>query len=190
MDHLRIYTAQAIILKRKPVGETDKLITFFGKRYGKFRAIAKGIRKITSRRAPHLELFSESIVSIHRGKTWDTIGDVTPKTVYTSSYHELGQMAGAYCITEIIDRLLPEREEHVDIYNRFCSALTAIGQNGKEEIIPICSSFSQYVLSELGYIPKNMNSLTFGRIVSITEGVIERKLAAKKMLRQSGLQWS
>ena len=67
------YKADGIIVARKNFGETDKLVTIFTKQYGKKVVLAKGIRRITSRRAPHLELFSAVSLVLRSGKSFDYI---------------------------------------------------------------------------------------------------------------------
>src|SRR3990167_5613366 len=52
------FATEAVVLKRRDFGEADRLVTFFTKRKGKVVALAKGVRKVTSRRAPNIELLN------------------------------------------------------------------------------------------------------------------------------------
>ncbi|KKR32290.1 MAG: repair protein RecO protein, partial [Candidatus Gottesmanbacteria bacterium GW2011_GWC2_39_8] len=70
---MRTYKTEGIILRRINFGEADRLITIFSKHYGKQKVLGKGVRKIKSRRAPHLELFNRSVIFLHRGKNFDII---------------------------------------------------------------------------------------------------------------------
>ena len=47
----RLYRVQAIILKRTDVGEADRLLTLYSPDRGKLRAVAKGVRKLHSRKS-------------------------------------------------------------------------------------------------------------------------------------------
>ena len=51
----RVY---ALVLFRKNIGESDRLVTFLTKEHGIIRAIAKGVRKIPSSRGGHVEPFT------------------------------------------------------------------------------------------------------------------------------------
>src|SRR3990167_3836469 len=73
MTSVRIYKAQGIILARKNVGEADRVLTVFTNEYGKVRVIAKGIRRINSRRSPHLEVFNHVGLMIRHGKAMDSV---------------------------------------------------------------------------------------------------------------------
>jgi len=52
-----LYKDEAIILRHYDLGEADRIISFFGRRYGRIRAVAKGARKLKSRFAGRLEPF-------------------------------------------------------------------------------------------------------------------------------------
>src|SRR5260221_14392220 len=73
MSSSRVYTAESIVLKRRNVGEADRILTIFTKRFGKMRVIAKGVRRITSRRAGHIEVFSHVVLTLHAYKNMDIV---------------------------------------------------------------------------------------------------------------------
>lgn len=184
----RVYTTTAIILKRKSVGEADKVVTVLAKRYGKLRLIAKGVRKIKSRRGGYLEVFSESIVTVHKGKTWDVIGSVSPKYACASKYTQLSQIAGAYFMSEVVDILLPDGQVHDDVYEHLSQSLHAVADH-PDTIIPILYQFSSILLLILGYANTIELIPSFDSVISTIENVAERKLKTKRLLLQSGLTW-
>ena len=52
----RSFRAQSIVIRHKDWGEADRLLTLYTREKGKVRALAKGVRKVTSRKAGHLPL--------------------------------------------------------------------------------------------------------------------------------------
>ena len=54
MAEFRSYRAEAIVLKHHDWGEADRILTVFTREHGKLRVIAKGVRKIRSRRVTGL----------------------------------------------------------------------------------------------------------------------------------------
>jgi len=56
---MKSYKTEGIIIKRKNFGEADRILTIFTKNKGKISIVAKGVRKINSRRAPHIELLQK-----------------------------------------------------------------------------------------------------------------------------------
>ncbi len=53
-----LYTTHAIVIRCLPYGESDKIVTFFTKNFGKLKAIAKGARRSKKRFQNALELFT------------------------------------------------------------------------------------------------------------------------------------
>ena len=49
-DKFRSFRADAIVLKHQDYGEADRILTLYTRQRGKVRAIAKGVRKVRSRK--------------------------------------------------------------------------------------------------------------------------------------------
>ena len=73
MSRQRLYRTPAVILKRMDLGEADRIVTLYSRDVGKIRAVAKGVRKTTSRSAGHLEPFTLSDVMFAVGRELDVI---------------------------------------------------------------------------------------------------------------------
>jgi len=86
----RLYRTEAVILRRSDIGEADRLLTCYTPTRGKIRVIAKGARKITSRKAGHIELFIHSALLIAKGKTWTGL---RTRTIRSSCWTVLQQKA-------------------------------------------------------------------------------------------------
>ena len=69
----RTYRTEAIVLRRKDIGEADRILTLFTPQLGKVRVVAKGIRKPRSRKAGHLELFTRAKLLLATGRDLDII---------------------------------------------------------------------------------------------------------------------
>ena len=72
-DRSRTYRTQAVILRRRDVGDADRVLTVFTPDRGKLELIGKGIRKTTSRKAGHLETFTHVALVVVQARTWDLI---------------------------------------------------------------------------------------------------------------------
>jgi DNA repair protein RecO (recombination protein O) len=59
---------QAIILSRTDYGEADRILTVLTPDYGKLRLLAKGVRKVKSKLAGGIELFSVSEITYISGR--------------------------------------------------------------------------------------------------------------------------
>lgn len=183
MSTPRVYKAEGIILKRKNVGEADRILTIFTKEYGKVRAIAKGIRKTTSRRAPHLEIFMRVTVMLHAGKTLESISEVTPVEIYEDIRSDLNRVSMAYYLCELIDSLMPERQEHRDVFTLLTNALEDIRVLPVNGIYKVSKTCTLEVLWALGYLPHH-KMLTGVELQSFIETITERRMKSTHFARQ------
>ena len=59
---------EAVVLRHADWGEADRLLTIFTRERGKLRAVAKGARKMRSRKAGHLEPFTRVALLLASGR--------------------------------------------------------------------------------------------------------------------------
>ncbi|MEL7643151.1 MAG: DNA repair protein RecO, partial [bacterium] len=64
----RSQRVEAVVLRHSDWGEADRLLVLFTREKGKIRAIAKGVRRIRSRKAGHLEPFTRSSLQLALGQ--------------------------------------------------------------------------------------------------------------------------
>ncbi|MGH7246436.1 MAG: DNA repair protein RecO, partial [Candidatus Levyibacteriota bacterium] len=63
MKHFKV---EGIIIKRRNMGEADRVLTILTKDQGKMTIKAKGVRKIASKRASHIEPLNKVTMSIYK----------------------------------------------------------------------------------------------------------------------------
>ena len=179
----RIYKVEAVVLARKNVGEADRILTIFTKQYGKLRVLAKGIRRVTSKRAPHAEVFSRVNMMLHRGKTnLDLVGEINPLESYQVLRKNLEYVSAAYYLCELVDRLLPEKQEHRDVYALLSNNLAKLnGESQNTEYIG--NEFALELLRLIGFLQKD-KILKSEETEHYIESLIERRLRTPKIIRQ------
>lgn len=177
------YRAEGIILKRKNVGETDRILTVFTSQFGKMRLIAKGIRRINSRRAPYLEVFSRVTLFIHHGKTIDGVTDVAAIATYGRIRTDLHRVSMAYFLCELIDALLPEKQEHRDVYLLFTNALAALDKGDDALMHAQSRRFALELLWALGFLPRG-RKLAGRKLQSFIENITEKHLRTPQFVRK------
>lgn len=177
----RVYSTHAIVLKRRNVGEADRVVTIFSKEYGRMRVIAKGVRRVHSRRAAHLEVFSHTLLVLHRGKTWDSISEAAPKHAFSALRQSLLRVSHAYYLCELVDALLPERQEHRDVYTLLLGALTALNDIEGNDPVEVSEQFALELLRILGYLARD-RTIPSGQIVPYIERIIEKHIRSHRLL--------
>ncbi len=112
----RRYATDAIVLSRFDYGEADRILTLITPTHGKLKAIAKGIRRPTSRIGGSLEPFAELTVLLARGRTFEVVTQVSVGHAWLSLRDSLESAATAWYLAELADRSLEERHAAEPVY--------------------------------------------------------------------------
>jgi DNA repair protein RecO (recombination protein O) len=103
---------EAIILKTFPLGEADRLVSFFGRSSGRLRGVASGARRLKNRYGSTLELLSHVQLWYVERETRDLVR--IQQCELLESFHraqsDYGLSTGLAMISEIAERVLPEQE--------------------------------------------------------------------------------
>jgi len=116
----------AIVVGRKDLFETDKIITLFTPQEGKIKVLAKGIRKTTSSRLGKLELGGKIKALIISGKSFDIITEVEVIDSALSIRQNINKLGGLIFLCELINKLLPEGEKNIEIWQELIEAVDKV----------------------------------------------------------------
>ncbi|MEK7513440.1 MAG: DNA repair protein RecO [Patescibacteria group bacterium] len=165
----KIYRATAIILKRQNLGEADRLITVFSERSGKLKLMAKGIRKLTSRKKGHLEIFTLSRLMIVTTKSIDLITEAATVNNFSRLRQNLNRVRIAYLFCELVDKLTVENQEQVAIFALLKTYLSQL--NSQSVTSDLIVNFETELLKLLGFgLPAEISRESLEtHIASITE---------------------
>ncbi|MGH2514803.1 MAG: DNA repair protein RecO, partial [Ktedonobacterales bacterium] len=120
-QHTRVYSSEAIVLRRTDFGEADRILTLFTPSFGKVRAIAKGARRTTSRLAGHLEPFTRTQLLLATGRELDIVTQAEARERLDALREDLWHATGAWYIAELVDRFLEDADPHPRLYRLFTS---------------------------------------------------------------------
>ena len=122
MREQRLYRTEAIVLRERDFGEADRILTLLTPA-GKISALAKGIRRATSRKVGHLGLFSRAQVLLARGRNFRIVSQAE----CLESFEELGadllRFTYACYMAELMDRFAQEEEENQALYDLMAQGL-------------------------------------------------------------------
>jgi len=152
MSRERLYRTEAIVLKRADFGEADRLLTLYTPGLGKLRVIAKGIRRPTSRKSGHLELFAHSQLLIAKGRNLDIITQAETITAFKPLRHDLLRLTYAYYVAELVDRFTEEGEDNRPLYDLLLATMTRLAED-PEPILAV-RFFEVHLLGLMGYQPQ------------------------------------
>jgi DNA repair protein RecO (recombination protein O) len=146
-----IYKEEAIILRSMAFGEADRILTLFTRGTGKVAAIAKGVRKPSSRLRGAVQLFSHTHLVLYGGKNLDTITQGDADETFGFIEQDLDRLAAASCFVELVDRLTMERQPQPKLFQLLLTALRALDGSDPELLGRV---FETKLLSVMGYRPQ------------------------------------
>lgn len=119
----RSFRVEAIVLRHSDWGEADRLLGLFTRELGKVRAIAKGVRKLRSRKAGHLEPFTRVSLLLARGRDMLIVTQAETIDAYTSLREDLLLVGYASYVIELLDRFTYEEGENRPLYKLLLDTL-------------------------------------------------------------------
>ncbi len=148
----RSYRLTGIVLHRRDQGEADRLITLLTPNQGRVTLIAKGARKITSRKAGHLELFTHVRVQVAQARTWHIITQAETLHSYPRLRASLPRMAHAYYMAELLLHFAPEGEADTPLFDLALETLAYL--NGSDNLLLVSRWFEAHLLRITGFQPQ------------------------------------
>ena len=106
----RSFRAEAVVLKHSEFGEADRLLSLYTRQQGKLRAIAKGARKIRSRKAGHLEPFTRVSLLLARGRDMYIVTQAEAVDAYLPLREDLVSLGYASYVVELLDKFTYDEE--------------------------------------------------------------------------------
>jgi DNA repair protein RecO (recombination protein O) len=110
MGESRSFRVEAVVLRHADWGEADRLLTLFTRERGKVRAIAKGARRIRSRKAGHLEPFTHVTLQLARGRDLLIVTQADTLDAHLLLGKDLVKTGLASYVVELLDRFTTEDE--------------------------------------------------------------------------------
>src|SRR5512135_3085459 len=108
MPEFHSFRVDAVILRHSDYGEADRLLTVYSAQLGKTRALVKGARKITSRKAGHLEPFTHVRLQLAKGRDLPLVTQADTVDAYLPLRENLVLTSQASYVIELLDRFTYE----------------------------------------------------------------------------------
>lgn len=175
----RTYTSEGIILSRKNYNEADRILVCLSKHFGKVTLLAKGIRKIKSKKRGHLEIFSKVKLSAVSGRGMDIVTETETINDFSGVRTNLNKITLAYYFCEVVNKISHEDGNPSNIYILLSNALENL--EVETELKKLRLKFIYDLLIEMGYWPENKKMIDADIVL---EDVLERKLSSIRVGKQ------
>lgn len=143
------FKVEGIILRRRNFGEADRILTVFSLQRGKISVLAKGVRRITSRRAGSVELLNRVSMYLHQGRGMPILTEAESLQTYPKLKEDLTLSTYAFHIIELIDKMTAENQENRILYQYLVEVLNRLSANPRQILI---RAFEVKILSNLGFV--------------------------------------
>jgi DNA repair protein RecO (recombination protein O) len=109
------------------------------------------VRKTKSRFGGRLEPFTRVQLIIYRGRNLDTITGADILDPFKGARTSYERLAAAAALSEMVEKVTPDRERSFDIYSLLLAGLGSLGEEEADSIVP---AFCVKLLSLSGYHPQ------------------------------------
>ena len=143
---MQIEAEPAFVLHSRPYRETSLLVDLFTRHYGRFRAVARGVRGV-KKRTTTLNPYTPMLISWSGKTDLKTLGNIEQ-----SGPPLLLKGDSLYCgfyLNELILRLLAENDPHDKLFDDYLEVLTKLVH--AESIESSLRAFEFSLLEEIGY---------------------------------------
>lgn len=144
------YTVEGVVLKAFNYKDADKILTIFSREKGKISATAKGVRKISSRRAGNLDTLNHVKIGVSESRSgFKIITEAETLDSFKSLKETLKNSARAYYILELVHKLTGEDHENPEVFGLLIKVLKYLSK--KTDPLLILTYFEIFLLHHLGY---------------------------------------
>lgn len=140
-------TLEALILRRADFGEADRMLTILTKTQGKISVIARGVRRITSRRAGNIELLNLCKLGLFKAKGY-TLTEAESLETFPRIKSNLATSTAAFHVLELTNKLLPEDDPNPRAYDLIVMTLKKLEENPRQLLL---RAFEIKILNLLGF---------------------------------------
>ncbi|MBK9181104.1 MAG: DNA repair protein RecO [Acidimicrobiales bacterium] len=146
-----LYRDHGIVLRTYKLGEADRIVSLVTERHGKVRAVAKGVRKTSSRFGARLEPTSHVSLLLYEGRELDIVSQAETIDQFRAIRGDLHRLTRAIALLEAVDQVSQERHEDPHLYQMLLGALRQLDARDAPLLLP---AFFWKLLAHEGFRPE------------------------------------
>ena len=167
----RSLKTEAVVLKKKDLLNKDVLISLFTQDLGRLTVFAKGVKKITSRRSPHLQTGNLINILLRHRNDHYYLQESEIISGFSELKKESGKVEQLYSFLFVLDRILPEQQKETKIYNLTKNFLIDLSKPLRSKTIII--KYLTDAMRSMGYLDKEVSR---AELKSLIEEIINEKI--------------
>ena len=161
---------QALVIGRMALGESDRLVTFYTREFGKVRGVAKSARRPRSRFGSALEPFTLGQLLFFETERTDLVQVDSFDIVhpFLPVRENLDRLTHGSWVVECLGRLSADRDPHPALYGLLLRTLKALEGNGRPQRAAFC--FGVRAVDLLGHRLRLDRCLACGKLSPVDPG--------------------
>lgn len=154
---MRSYGEEVVVLRTQLLGEADRIVTLFGRERGKIRAVARGVRRTSSKMGGRLEPFSVVDAQLYsknpndRSKLETVTQAVSLESFTEAIVADYERYAAANAMAEVLDEIIDAEPAPLQ-YALFLQALRGLALGEHDPLLEL-NAFLLRSLSLAGWEP-------------------------------------
>jgi DNA repair protein RecO (recombination protein O) len=134
---MALLTTEAIILRRYPLGETDRIVSIYTKDKGKLRAVAKGALKIRNQWAGSIEPLYRVMATIYLRANSDLHRFTQCEAIqrFDRIVSDLDRLKSAFGVIELLDRFTVDDDPNENLFDIAVEILKWIDESKVRSIL-------------------------------------------------------
>jgi DNA repair protein RecO (recombination protein O) len=146
---MSLFRDTGVVLRTYRLGEADRIIVLMTEGHGKVRAVAKGVRKTSSKFGARLEPLTHVDVLFWQGRSdLDIVNQVEVIDTFRHVREDLHRVAKGLSLLEVTDQLAQERHPDLRLFTTLVGALRALSDNDKDPTLLAPSFFLKALVLE------------------------------------------
>ncbi len=176
----KAFSDVGIVIRVKDFGEADRFINLVSKDHGLVNLIAKGARRITSKKASHLDLLNLVKFQVVRGQTPQLLIQAELLEPHLNLKNNLKMARTSFYLAEILDSLLAPEQPDQQLFTSLKNYLSRLNKiKDKDTSRELSMDFQRYLLLHLGFPESKKN--TPEAIMNHFEQITSKKILSRKL---------
>jgi DNA repair protein RecO (recombination protein O) len=142
-----------VVLRTYRLGEADRIVVLLTEQHGKVRAVAKGVRRTTSKFGARLEPLSHVAMLLWQGRSeLAVVNQVEVVDTFRAVREDLERVARGLSMLEVADQLAQEGHPDAGLYRMLVGALRALADQRTDPFL-VAPAFFWKALAHEGAEP-------------------------------------
>jgi DNA repair protein RecO (recombination protein O) len=144
-----LFRDTGVVLRTYRLGEADRIVVFLTEGHGKVRAVAKGVRRTSSKFGGRLEPLSHVALLLWQGRgDLDIVNQVEVIDTFRVVREDLDRVSKGLTMLEVVDQIAQERHPDPRLYKMLIGALRVLADEARDPVLVVPAFFLKVLALE------------------------------------------